>query len=200
MFHDDQIDKNVQRPTSREVTILSLSRIVKEKGVYELIEAFDRLYKEHKHIRLVIAGTGPEEQSLQEQVLAKGLQRVVRFPGFIKGEDKRNQLKETDIFALPTSHGEGCPVALLEAMASGSSVLVTPVAAIPDIVKDGVNGVVVDSVTDDQVYQGLKRLITDDGFRFSSGQQNIKEAWGKYSGSVVSAGIVKILREVAHEE
>lgn len=81
--------------------------------------------------------------------------------GYLKGKAKQRILDSHDIFLFPTYYGEGRPIVLLEAMGAGLAVISTPVAAIPEIVKNEENGIIVDSREPIDFFKAVRRLIED---------------------------------------
>jgi glycosyltransferase involved in cell wall biosynthesis len=114
------------------------------KGVWELTRAFERLAGELPGAQLEFCGLGREYEALTKYVRAKGLEGRIRFHGWLGEEAKMRLLAESDIFVLP-SHTEGMPNALLEAMAAGRPVIASRVGGIPEMVVDGVSGVLVEA-------------------------------------------------------
>ncbi len=97
--------------------ILYVGRLEGRKGVKHLIDAFARL--NDPHVRLLIAGDGPERERLEFYVAENGVENV-KFLGFISEKKKLRLLHEADIFCSPAIHGESFGIVLLEAMASGT--------------------------------------------------------------------------------
>jgi glycosyltransferase involved in cell wall biosynthesis len=82
----------------------------------------------------------------------------------VEGDRKWSLLAGADILCLP-SLAEGVPITLLEAMGAGVAVVTTPVGGIPDVVKDGVNGILVQSGDVSGIAESLIRLLTDADLR-----------------------------------
>jgi glycosyltransferase involved in cell wall biosynthesis len=122
--------------------LLYIGRLAPRKGLGETLAALAAARSSGLAARLVIAGTGPEEPRLRQQVNDYGLENAVTFAGPAYGEDKEKLLAEADVLLL-ASHAEGLPYALLEAMAAGVVPVVTSVGAIADVVQGGVHGVFV---------------------------------------------------------
>jgi phosphatidylinositol alpha-mannosyltransferase len=97
--------------------ILYIGRLEGRKGVKHLIDAFARL--DDPHVRLLIAGEGPEREKLESYVNENGVEHV-KFLGFISEKRKLRLLHKSDIFCSPATHGESFGIVLLEAMASGT--------------------------------------------------------------------------------
>ncbi|MFN2158568.1 MAG: glycosyltransferase [Anaerolineales bacterium] len=110
-----------------KTVILFLSRFHPVKGMDILLNAFIKISGLYSDSILVFAG--PDQHGLRDQLSAKarsvGLGDRVIFPGFISGDQKRNLLTRADLFCLPSA-AEGFSIAILEALASATPVLITP--------------------------------------------------------------------------
>lgn len=126
-----------QRPQRMVVALGSLRM---EKGFDLLLEAFTRVATQNPQWSLTIWGEGPSRSALQAQARALGIERRVRLPGITREPFAR--LAEADLFVL-SSRVEGFPNALTEAMSVGLPVIATDVGAVPEIVRHGVDGLVV---------------------------------------------------------
>ena len=112
-------------------------RIVEDKGIFELLEAFHILLKSGVDARLNLAGTAATEmkQRMRELTYWKEIESEINFLGFVKfGPELLNTYSEQDIFLLPSYH-EGFPHSIWEASATSVPVIVTPVGGIPGIIK-----------------------------------------------------------------
>lgn len=129
--------------TSDKLKVLFLSWVDRNKGIFDLIEAAAQLKPDFPNIQYEIAGDGMAMKESQELVKRKGLEDQVIFHGWVTGNDKITLLTAADIYVLP-SYFEGFPYSLIEAMTSSLIVVTTKVGAIPDLVKDEVNGLLFD--------------------------------------------------------
>jgi glycosyltransferase involved in cell wall biosynthesis len=120
--------------------LVYVGRLVRAKGLFELLEALERLQRSGRCMALDIAGSGVDEPALR--AAAARLDGRVRFLGNVLGEDKCRLWLASDVFALP-SHFEGLPYSLLEAMAAGCVPVTTRLAAIPDVVTHSEHGLFV---------------------------------------------------------
>lgn len=135
-----------------------LGRLAENKGIFESVEALATLVREGRDLRLSIAGGGPDEARLRARVAELGLEGYVTFLGPLFGEAKDALWRQSDVFTFPTYHREGLPYALLEAMAAGAVPVTTPVAAIPDVMQDGVHGLLVEPSNAAGLARALARL------------------------------------------
>lgn len=113
------------------------------------------LVREGRDMHLSIAGGGPDATRLKSRVAELGLGERVTFLGSLFGDAKDALWRQSDVFSFPTYHREGLPYALLEAMAAGAVPVTTRVAAIPDVMQDGVHGLLVE----DRDVAGLARAL-----------------------------------------
>ena len=127
---------------ARPLRVLYLGRLVREKGLYELVEGLRLARSQGAAAELILAGEGPEAPALRAAVVANGL-APVGFVGPVRGAEKMTLLRWADVLALP-SYSEGLPYALLESMAAGVPAMATRVGAIPEVVADGVNGLLLE--------------------------------------------------------
>jgi glycosyltransferase involved in cell wall biosynthesis len=146
-------------PRARRGVILFLGRIEAAKGIGELLEAFAVLRAAQPEAELVCAGAGGIEAAAR-RAEALGIEDAVRFPGWLGEAQKRAWLRRAAVFVLP-SHAEGLPMSLLEAMAAGVPVVASAVGGIPDVVKHGVNGLLVAPGDAVDLLRALRRVLRD---------------------------------------
>ncbi|MGC9162608.1 MAG: glycosyltransferase [Thiomonas sp.] len=132
----------------------------------------------------LVIGTGDLLAPLTQQVRELGLDRCVRFTGM--RQDIPRLVAALDVFVM-SSHWEGLPIALLEAMASARAVLCTRVGGIPDVVVDGDNGLLVDAQDPPALAQGLDRLLQDAALRRRLGQRARETVMARFDVSRTAA-------------
>src|SRR4030067_273423 len=130
---DKSCKKDLSIPEDGGV-ILFLSRLIKEKGVYDLIESITTVAKEYKNVYFIIAGEGPERNRMEMICKEKGIEKQVRFTGHVNNKNLLKAYSCADIFVLPT-YSEAMPMVILEALAAGLPIITTPIGAIPDFLK-----------------------------------------------------------------
>ncbi len=179
--------------------LLFLSRFVRDKGGYELLEGFAHVAPAYPDTRLICAGDGPEAAGMRAWVEQHGLNGRVQFPGFVRGREKAQLLANADIFAFPTYYGEGCPVSLLEAMAAGCAVITGDAGGIPDIFEDGLNGVMLCRPTGDKVAAALRELLSDAERCRAIGAHNREVAGKRFEAGQVSAEVAAVYAALAEK-
>ena len=124
------IDDAIARRLGGSFDILFFARLIRAKGIYEALEAFTLLSNRYPHMRLLIAGDGPEFTNVRSQIETTGLQRAV-LVGYIHAGQKKELLTRSSLLFLP-SYSEGFPIAIVEAMAVGLPVVTRTVGGIKD--------------------------------------------------------------------
>ncbi len=145
-----------------EITILFLGVLIKRKGVSDLLRAVKMLKEkqEGKRFKVIIAGTGEEEQKLKDEAKLLAIDDIVEFAGWTEGKKKKELLRKSQILVLP-SYNEGLPIAILEAISYGLPVIATDVGDISSAVIDGKNGYLIQPGDIDALENGLERLMQD---------------------------------------
>ncbi len=176
----------------RNPTVLSLGRVNWKKGLDRLIPAMARV----PHASLVIAGNDEEGYTPQLQAIAGrcGVAARTRFSGPVHGEEKWRMIAAADVFALP-SYSENFGIAVLEAMACGVPVVVTPEVGLASAVAESGAGLVVDG---DPVAFGdaIARLLADPSLRQRMGEAGRQAALNRFSWSAIAPQAEALYRAV----
>ena len=142
-FAQDYLYKEDKKFVKDELRIFYLSNLMKEKGIFCLLNALKNLEKNNIIYKAKIAGNIDQKYSKEILNLFTELKNA-EYIGVVNGDDKKNLLKWGNVFVLPTFYKmEGQPISILEAMATENLVVTTNHAGIPDIFKDKVNGYLV---------------------------------------------------------
>jgi glycosyltransferase involved in cell wall biosynthesis len=155
----DMVVDRVYRDKKR-YNILFISRVEQEKGVFELIEAINRLNDDGiNNFKLKIIGEGGAWTKVNHRCEKYGLHEVVNLHGKVVDKtDLSNFYKSADLFILP-SYNEGFPRVLYEAMIFGVPIITTFVGAIDGVMKDGYNCYKIESKDVDTIYNILKLFL-----------------------------------------
>ena len=146
------------------VLILTVGRIGPEKGIGELVEAFSLLREKHPKATLVLLGPVARPTWLKKLLCKFDLRTTVIVVGSQDSIQIPQYLSAADIFAFP-SWMEGLPNSVIEACACGAAVVATRVGGIPEIVEDGVSGLLVEPRSVDDLCVKLDRLLSDSHLR-----------------------------------
>ena len=137
-------------------------------GLETLIETFDQSKILKQKASLLIGGQGFLEEHLKSTVESSDLRDSIRFLGHVPEEDLPKMYQAADFFVLPTRELEGFGLVILEAMASGTPVLGTPVGAIPEVIGSFDQKLIFDGTSWQDMKNKLEEVIErPDRFRFS---------------------------------
>lgn len=153
-------------PVQPPLVIFS-GRLGRRKGVPELLEAIETLQSEAVEARWALLGDGDVDET-RGRVARLPDPSMVAVTGWVSGPDVTAWLAEASVFCLP-SRAEGLPLSLLEGMAHGLACVATPVGGIPDLIRDGVDGLLVEPGDGAALTAALRRLLLDEGLRVSLG-------------------------------
>jgi len=155
--------------------VLAFGRLVEKKGFGHLLEASGRV----PGIRLVIAGEGGLRGELEAKARSAGAPAV--FTGSLDRETLAAALAAADMVAIPSvvdqaGNVDGLPNALLEALAAGRAVVASRVAGIPEVLEDGVNGLLVPEKDSAALAEALRRLVAEPETRARLGAEARRRA------------------------
>lgn len=145
------------------VVFCSTSRLVKAKGIGELIEGFNRLSRDDNRFRLWLVGDGPDKDIFTKQ--AKG-NKYINFIGHSK--TPLRYVAAADVFVHPTHH-EGFSLSLTEAAMLGKPMVATRVGGNPELVNKQ-NGMLVPAKDPESLYEAMKKIGTDSSMRLRLGR------------------------------
>jgi glycosyltransferase involved in cell wall biosynthesis len=163
--------------------VLFVAQLAERKGVAFLVEACRLLHERGLSFRCRILGDGPQREAALARIRAHGLEQRVELGGPVFQEHLREHLAAADVFALPcvvAADGDvdGIPVALMEAMAMEVAVVSTTVSGIPELVADGVDGLLVAPRDARALAAALERLLLDPDLRArlgAAGRRKVRE-------------------------
>jgi glycosyltransferase involved in cell wall biosynthesis len=149
--------------------ILCVGRLISTKGQRILIEAIAQLIEDRRRVRLRLIGDGPDRKYLESLVAERKLSGQISFEGSINQERIRAFYAAADIFAL-ASFAEGIPVVLMEAMAMEIPCVASNINGIPELIRDGIDGLLVAPSDVQGLCAALSRLMDERALRESIGK------------------------------
>lgn len=139
-------------------TFLFLAVLADNKGIWELIEACSRLRdSEANSWRLLVAGSGNVDR-LKELIARYNLEDKVEYIGWLSGDGKSDAMSRAHAVILP-SHREGQPITVLEGLSAQRGVIATPVGGVPEVIDNGVSGLLVEVGNVDQIAAAMQHYI-----------------------------------------
>lgn len=179
------------RAAPERIEILCVGRLAPVKAQHILIAAMAELVREHPNLLLHLVGGGPDRASLEKEAAAKNLQKHVIFHGFTP-QDKLDALyRQADIFALP-SFAEGVPGVLMEAMAMEIPCVSTRITGTPELIRDGVDGLLVAPSDVEGLAAAIAALASDSDLRLKLGQAGRRRVLDRFDLRKNSATLGRI--------
>lgn len=157
--------REIPQRVNRPVRVLFAGRVGARKGAPELLEAWSRISAGRDAVLVLAGGLDDPDGSLRAAVARA---ERVELTGWLDAEALQDQLRRAQILVLP-SRAENLPLSLLEGMAWGLAPVVTPVGAVPEVVDDGENGMLVPVGDAGALAQALATLLDDDARRTRMG-------------------------------
>jgi colanic acid/amylovoran biosynthesis glycosyltransferase len=171
--------------------IISVGRCVEKKGFADLIEACRILRQRGIAFDCQIIGTGPLEDSLRAQITTAGLDDSVHMPGGRSEDEINAALRTAQVFALPCVReadggSDNLPTVIMEAMACALPVISTPVAGVPEMVRDDVNGLLVPAHAPGALADALATLLANPAMASRYGEAGQALALQKFASAVTT--------------
>ena len=147
---------NIERYYKKDHTVFSFINVGRQdsnKNQIMIIDAFSKLFKHYSDIKLYLVGDGNQHDNLVRKVASLDLQKAIVFPGMVdNGEDF---LAISDVY-IQSSHVEGLPLSVVEAMAAYLPIISTSVGGLTDIIKD--NGILIPDNSTEDLYNAMEYL------------------------------------------
>ncbi len=176
-------DKGGEFKKADYIRILNIGKFKKAKNHLLLVEAFAKAVEVMPNLRLILVGDGGLRRKIEERVSRFRLQEKVFFLGW--RSDIPDILANCDIFAL-SSDWEGLGIVLIEAMAAGKPVVATKVGGVPEIVEDGVTGILVPPRDSNAFADALLRIAKDEKLRWEMGKRGKERASSEFDIKIAS--------------
>jgi glycosyltransferase involved in cell wall biosynthesis len=182
-------------------TLGTVALLRPRKGVDVLLRALAILRSEGFPVRLRAAGpfeTPAYERQIKALVEELGLGAVVDWTGFTRDVDA--ELARMDLFVLPSLFGEGLPLVVLEAMAAGLPVVASRVEGIPEAIRDGRDGLLVEPGDPQDLAAALKRVISGQVDWYALRTSALARHAEHFSDVKMAAGVARVYRRVLGED
>ena len=172
-------------------TIISyVGRMIKEKGILEIIEAYENL-KENNNIQLIIAGDGPLLKELEDKKLNKN----IILGGKLSHDEVMGLLNKTDIFVHPSSFAEGMPTSILEAALMKCAIVATPAGGTAEVINKKDLGIICES-TVESIKDGLEYYLKNEEKRKESAEKLHKRVKDNFTWNVTAKHIANEIKYI----
>jgi glycosyltransferase involved in cell wall biosynthesis len=182
---------------SSQTQLLYVGRLVPEKGVFELLDAMASVLRDGLSVSLDMAGTGPLQEALAARIQELGIGAQVKLLGFC-----------TDVMALERSHhalilptyGEGFGLVCLEAMAAKRAVLASQVTSLPEIVVDGVTGLLFEARSAAAIVAAIKQVAGQNMRLWAMGEAGHQRLLSDFTQGKMVAKTLALYREILQKK
>jgi glycosyltransferase involved in cell wall biosynthesis len=181
---------------SEKSDVLIISRLEKLKGIDLVIKATSMLINEFPDIKILIAGTGSEEEELKYLVKKLKLEKYIRFLGFISDEEKYKYYNASKYVVIP-SRWDCQPITLFEAAASGKPVIISDMSN-HEIIIEGKTGLIFKSDNVNDLVSNMKILLKNPILREQMGK-TAKDYIKKYDWNKISKKYVDVYKKVIND-
>lgn len=190
-----------KRMLSEPVRVLTIARLKEKKGVGFVIEAVSRLLSRGEKIEYRIVGDGPLREDLQQFIESMGIEQHVKLLGWKTHEEVKMLLEESHVLVAPslTSESgdqEGIPNAIKEAMATGLPVISTYHSGIPELVTDGLSGLLVPERDAAAIADALAYLISHPEVCEEMGQAGRRQVERKFDTNALNKELEELYLRV----
>ena len=179
--------------------IVQASRLVRKKGIATALRAFAAFLNTHPKAKFTVAGEGPMEEELRELASSLGISGSVEFTGFLSQETLLRLYADAHIFVHPSEtiggDVEGIPNSLLEAMASGLPSVATDHGGIPEVIQNGITGLLCREGDWQGISEALLRLAEESELYERVSIAGSEFVNGEFSAEKQIANIERLYRE-----
>lgn len=176
--------------------LLTVARLLERKGIQHLLEAIGRPFP--LDVELKVIGTGSYQEALKRQAVEFGVSEYVEFKGFIDRDSLPAHYREADLFVLP-SQTESFGLVFAEAMATGLPVLATRVGGIPELIRSGTEGILVNPESPAEIREVLEHLMQNRALLAEMGAAGRRRIEEKYTWRSVAREYLDVYEEVVRK-
>lgn len=178
--------------------VFFIGRLVPEKGLWQLVQAFPQVLYQVPDAKLIIGGKGPMKNALDKAALELGINNRIIYTGFIK-EETRNYLYHRAQAAVFPSLYEPFGIVALEAMATNTPVIVSDVGGLSEIVQDGVNGLKVKPGDIDELADAIVKVLSDQQLADQLKRNGIHTIESVYNWDVIADSTLRVYQQVRNK-
>jgi glycosyltransferase involved in cell wall biosynthesis len=187
------------RQSGRPASVVFAARLLRDKGLFEYVQAARALKAEGLDVRFLVAGepdVGNPASVSDEQLLAWRAEGSATFLGHV--QDMPALMAAADVAVLPSYH-EGLPRSLIEAAAAGLPIVTTDAPGCREIVEDGVNGFLVPVRDGAALAAAIRKLVSNPALAARMGAASREKALARFDERIVLANTLAVYRELVPE-
>ncbi len=195
---------NSSKKLGNRINVLFFSNYLPEKGLLVLLEAITLLKIGNYNVFLNVHGSSfskREDAKIHEFIEENDLDEYVQINGPVFDEEKFQIFTNADIFVFPSYFSEECcPLSILEAMYAGLPIIATNIGAIPEMIEDGKEGLLVEPKNEIQISEKVIQLINNPDLRMELGRNAVKKFEEKYAYQIFEKKMKQILNRIVNDQ
>ncbi|WP_084654496.1 glycosyltransferase [Paenibacillus zanthoxyli] len=167
--------------------IITVGRLDEHQKAHSLLVEAVKTLGDFPDLKVLIAGSGPDEQELRQRISAAGLEDKIILLGSVRDKNElRHYYNASELFVLPSRY-EGLPLVLLEAGACGLPAVAFNVMGVRGLIRDGENGLLAENLDPLQLADALRKLLSDPEIRSEMGDRALNIVESQYSEEIIGA-------------
>ena len=175
------------------IVISYAGRLIREKGILYLIDAFRQVSLNHPNLYLFIAGTGDLMDELQSVISDEN---NIILTGQIKFDEVMSLLHETDIAVLPSYYPEGLPTFILEAGINKCAVISTDIGGVSDIIPNESYGILVERKSVNAIVIAIEKMLNDPDYKMKTAEKLNKRVIENYDWRTIAKELINELEKL----
>jgi glycosyltransferase involved in cell wall biosynthesis len=184
---------STERKQDDTLKLITVSRLLERKGIHHILEAIAK--PNPLSVTLTIVGTGSYEGELRSKCTESGLDDRVNFTGFVRRDGLPELYRQHDVFVLP-SQTESFGLAFAEAMSCGLPIIGTFVGGIPELVRNGTDGILVNPAKPGEIRESLEIMLDNPEKRTAMGISARQRIEDKYSWRIIASQYLECYQNV----
>jgi glycosyltransferase involved in cell wall biosynthesis len=187
--------KSSSSETEEGQNVLFVGRLIWRKGAQYLIDAFPQVLSAYPDAKITIVGSGEQKKFLQEKVKQLKIDDSVQFLSNVPSDRLWELYSQADVFIQPSLY-EPLGITVLEAMSFSKPVIASRVGGIPELVQNGVNGLLVEPGNTNQLVEATKRLFSDPSLGRKYGQNAREKVEAQYTWKKIGQKTLQLYEEL----
>jgi glycosyltransferase involved in cell wall biosynthesis len=179
-------------------TILFVGRLVWRKGVKYLVDALPQILADYGDTNIVVVGNGPEKLFLEKRIKELGIENSVQFLSNISAERLHSLYDEADIYVQPSLY-EPFSIAILEAMSMGKPIVTTRTGGTPELIKNGLEGLLVEPGNSLHLAGAIKHVFSDSSCRRRLGSNARKKVEREFTWKAIAKKTLDLYTNLLNE-
>lgn len=194
MYNSVNVEKNYVKYNGSNNKLLFIGSLSEDKGFFDLLTVMEKIVIKYPKVLLRCCGDG-DLSELRKLIAKKKLDKHVELLGWVSGAQKVYQLKNSSIYILP-SYFEGLPISMLEAMSFSLPVICTNVGGIPEIIQNGIDGILIRPGDIHGLYKALDRMLSNPDLCLTMGKNGFCKIINNFDCRVMLSKMSKVYEKI----